>query len=153
MGAQSTQPAPPASSTVPSLGWALGAGLIAGVIAIVLNLILYFVGQPLAGGAIDVMMQPGTPLAPLPVVAVIAASLVPSLVAALVYWLLLRFVGAAGRRIFILLAAILLLLSFYTPFTQTESMIEAVLLSLMHVVVAGAVIWALTMRNSAAEVV
>ena len=115
------------------------AGLTGGLIAAVINVIIYFIAGPLIAelpdGTVDRVGMP----------AVLAASIVPSIFAALLLWGLRRFTGNA-TRIFQIIAVVFVVLSFFSPFSAAETTATAVWLSLMHVVAGGAIIWALTLR-------
>ena len=119
-------------------------GLLGGGIAAVLSLVLFFIGDAVAG-PIEVALQPGAPLAPLPWIAVVMATLVPAIVGALLLSGLQRTM-ANGTRIFQITAVVITLLSLFPAITQAGSTGAAVLLSLLHFVAAGAIVWALTLR-------
>lgn len=113
---------------------------IAGSIAALLNAVLFFIGASM--GAVPATVRiPDANGQPLTLVPVLISSVMPALVAGLVLFLLIRFTKKP-LRIFNSVAAVVLLLSFASPFTIpniTTGMI--VLLELMHVVVAGSVVY------------
>lgn len=126
----------------------LQAGLIGGVIGAVGSFIVYLIG-----GAMGIPFQilpPGTTeLAPLPVPMIAIANIVPALIAAGVLALLARFVSQPVRP-FQIISVVILVLSFASPFAQPAevTMGTKLALNLMHIVAAGAIVWALTMRES-----
>lgn len=120
-------------------------GLIGGVLAAAISLVLFFIGNALVG-PIEVALQPGAPVAPLPWFMIIGATLVPALVGALVLTGLQRFTGN-GTRIFQIVAGVIALVSLFPAITQVGSTGAAVILALLHLVAAGSIVWALTMRR------
>ena len=69
-------------------------------------------------------------------------SFFPVLVAALIFALLVRFI-ARPKRVFYIVAAVVFVLMFFTPFTiPAAPTATIVVLELMHVVTAAAAIWA-----------
>ncbi len=110
---------------------------IAGLAAAILNVILYFVGT--STGAIPTDFIIPNAGQPLTVVPVIMASIVPALIAGLVLAILARFTKKP-LTIFNVLSVVLLVLSFWSPFTVPGMPLGMIIiLELMHVVVAGAV--------------
>ena len=114
-------------------------GLKAGIVSIVINAILFYVFH--AAGVItdDIMIQPGQPLT---VVPVLISSLVPSLIGACIYFLFEKF-SKNGWRNFRILALILFVLTLANPFMGIPgvTMGYATVLDLMHVVVAGSLMY------------
>lgn len=121
------------------LGNTIVAGLIGGGIAAVINAIIFFIAPALTATQTDGTVGPVT-LAP-----IIFASIIPSIFAAILLWLLRRFTGN-GTRIFQIVAVIFLLVSFVSPFTAAASTGIALWLNLMHLVAGSTIIWSLTMR-------
>ena len=117
----------------------LGVGaLVAAVGAVLVNVGLYFAGRALGAFPPSVQVQ-GEPFSVIPVV---IFSFVPVLVAALVFALLARFV-ARPKRVFYIVAVVVFVLMFFTPFTiPAAPAVTVVVLELMHVVVAAAALWA-----------
>lgn len=107
------------------------AGLTGGIIATVINLILYFVGNALNGGPMRVD-TPGQGLQELPFFAVIMLSLIPGLIAGLIYALLKRFISKA-RIIFLALAAVVFVVFFFGPFSAAQSTVTLWILQVMHI--------------------
>ena len=113
---------------------------ITGIAAAILNTVLFLIGSSMGAvpPAVRIPDAYGQPLTLLPV---LISSVMPALVAGLVLFLLIRFTKKP-LRIFNSIAAVILLLSFASPFTIpniTTGMI--VLLELMHVVVAASVVY------------
>jgi hypothetical protein len=116
------------------------AGLIGGLIATVLNLVLWFIGNALNGGAMEVI----TPVAPepagVPWFAVILSSILPGVVGGLLYGLLARFTNKA-TTIFLVISVLVFIAFIYNPISAGQSLTTILVLELMHVVVAVPVIW------------
>jgi hypothetical protein len=125
----------------PDLLQCLKAGLIAGVTAALINALLFFIFSQ-AGVITDNILLPDN--SPMTVVPVILFSLIPSLLASLVYYLLARYT-ANGYRYFTIIAVILLILSFANPFFGIPGVTVpyAVALNVMHVVVVACLLYAL----------
>lgn len=118
----------------------LWAAPLAGAIAAVINSILYFIGT--STGLIDSsILIPGAN-APLTVVPVIASSIIPSIVAGLVLAGLNYFLSKPWR-VFIIIAGVLLVVTFANPFIGIPgiSLGMGIWLNVMHVVVAGSVLY------------
>lgn len=116
------------------------AGLLAGVVSAVINATLFFVFQA-AGVLTDtVFVQP--PNQPLTLVPVLMASIVPSLLGSIVFFLIEKFTNN-GYRIFSILALILTVLSLFSPFTVPVhvTMGYSLVLCVMHVVVAFVLVY------------
>lgn len=119
----------------------LKAAPLAALAAAVLNAVLFFVGK--SAGLVDAsvgMPKPDGGVEPISIVQVVVSSIVPVLLAAGVLALLNRF-SANPLRVFGILTAVLLVLSFANPFLGLPGipMGMGILLDLMHVVVAGSV--------------
>ncbi len=124
----------------------LQTGLIAGVIAAIGNLLVYFVGRAI-GVSFDIIMQPGTPITPLPIPAIILFSTVPTLGAAVLAWGLNRYV-ARGNTIFVGIAIVFLLLSLFPDITMPDPVTMSTRLSLivMHLVAGGVITYLLSRK-------
>lgn len=72
---------------------------------------------------------------------VVLMSVLPILLGTAVYWLLRRIVPSQATLIFVIGVALLALLSIISPITQGEGVAEQVLLSAMHLVAGGSLIW------------
>ena len=116
-----------------SFGQAVRTGLYAGVVAAAINAVLFLFFRALGLITDDVFVQPGTPMT---VVPVIVSSLVPSVLAGMVYYLLDRFT-ANGYLIFLILSLVLLVLSFANPFVMIPNvpLSYGIALDIMHIVV------------------
>ena len=127
---------------VAGFGRLLAYGVVAGVAAAVLNAVVYLVASLLGAIPLDVEI-PNTG-GPLPLGAVVVFSFVPALLAAALLGLLGRFT----RRpisVFYVVAVVLLLASFVTPFSiPGVPFTMVVALELMHVVAAVVIVVVLT---------
>lgn len=113
----------------------LGLSLVAGLISTVLNIILFFIGKA-AGFFPDTVLIPNQN-APLNTLNFVISSIVPSLVAGLVMGLIYRF-SKKPKKVFNTISVVLVILSFINPFfIPGAPIMMAVMLNLMHVVVAG----------------
>ena len=118
------------------------AGLKAGIVSIALNAILFYAFHAAGVLTDDIMIQPGQPLT---VVPVLMSSLVPSLIGACVFFLFERF-SNNGWRNFRILALVLFVLTLANPFMGIPGVTTgyAIVLDVMHVVVAGSLIYFLS---------
>ncbi len=121
-------------------------GLLGGAIAAVISLVVWSLGNALAG-PIEVAQRPGAPIAPLTWVMILVATFVPAIFGGLVLTGLQRFT-ANGTRIFQVLAVAIALLSLFPAITQSGSTASAIVLSLLHLAAAGSIVWALTLRQA-----
>jgi hypothetical protein len=118
----------------------LWAAPLAGAIAAVINTVLFFIGS--STGLIDSsILIPGAN-APLTVVPVIASSIIPSIIAGLVLAGLNYFLSKPWR-VFTIIAAVLLVVTFANPFMGIPGIPlgMGIWLNVMHVVVAGSVLY------------
>ena len=124
------------------LGRLWWASLLAGVGAAAINAVIYVIAS--AAGAIPAtVLVPGLNL-PVTVVPVVLNSFVPAILAAIFLALLQRF-ARRPIRLFRIIAAVLLVLSFANPFTIPGAPIAMILvLDLMHIVAAAAIVGVLT---------
>lgn len=110
------------------LWWVTIAAIVIGVVG---NLILYFIGRAVVGGLL--IAFPNADAMPLPLLAVIGATVVPGLVAVLMYTLL----GRTGRPVtlFRVLALLVLLVSMAPIFQLPAAVTVAnrIILALMHI--------------------
>jgi hypothetical protein len=113
-------------------------GLIAGIPSAIINSMLFYAFKNL-GAINDVVMIQGSPLG---VSQVIFSSIIFSLVAGFVYFIISIFAREAFR-IFQRIAWLLLLISFLNPFLFIPDVPVgfAISLNIMHIVVAAAVIY------------
>ena len=116
----------------------IAAAMAAGL-SIIINAIIFFVC--LATGIItdDIMVQPNQPLSILPV---IISSTIPTFIGAFVFFLFEKY-SENGFKYFSILAIVLLVLSFASPFTQIPGVTVAYALALnvMHIVVATSLLF------------
>ena len=124
------------------LGRLWWASLLAGVGAAAINAVIYVIAS--AAGAIPAtVLVPGLNL-PVTVVPVVLNSFVPAILAAIFLALLQRF-ARRPIRLFRIVAAVLLVLSFANPFTIPGAPIAMILvLDLMHIVAAATIVGVLT---------
>ena len=109
------------------------AGALAALAAAAVNLLLFFVLKA-AGVFVDtIFLQPNQPLTGL---ALLIASIVPTLIASVVFFFIEKFTNS-GFKIFTIVSVVLLLLSFMNPFMGIPNVTIsfALGLNLMHVVV------------------
>lgn len=115
------------------------AGLLAAGVAAVVNAILFFIFH--AAGVItdDIMIQPNTPMT---VVPIIISSIMPTLIATVVFFLLEKYT-ANGFKIFTIISIILMVLTFANPFVGIPGIGVAygIVLNVMHVVVVAALLF------------
>ena len=114
---------------------------VAGLASAAVNTVLFFIGKATGLLSDSVLIQPANE--PLSLIPVIISSILPTLLAGGVLGLLNRFV-AAPLRVFNIIAVVLLVLSFINPFAAIPNVPigMGVWLNVMHVVVAGAVVFA-----------
>jgi Family of unknown function (DUF6069) len=124
----------------------LMAGLKAAGVSIILNAVLFYTFHAAGVLTDDIMIQPGQPLT---IVPVLMSSLVPSLIGACVYFLFDKF-SKNGWRNFRILALVLFVVTLANPFMGIPGVTTsyAVVLDLMHVVVAGALVYFLSKLQS-----
>jgi hypothetical protein len=115
------------------------AGLLAAATAAVVNAVLFFIFH--AAGIItdEIMLQPNMPMT---VVPVLISSILPTLIASLVFFLIEKY-SQNGVKIFTIVSIILLLLSFANPFMGIPGVTVAygIALNVMHVVVVAALLF------------
>lgn len=121
-------------------------GLKAGAVSIILNAILFYTFHAAGVLSDDIMIQPGQPLT---IVQILISSLIPSLIGACVYFLFEKF-SKNGWRNFRILALVLFVVTLANPFMGIPGVTTgyAVVLDLMHVVVAGALVYFLSKLQS-----
>ncbi len=127
-----------------ALGRLWWASLLAGLGATIANVVVFLIAS--AAGAIPQTVLIQTPAGPLPVgiAAVVFNSFLPAIVAGVFLALLNRFTRRP-IRIFRIVSAVLLVLSFANPFTIPDApMVMILALNLMHVVAAAIIVGVLT---------
>ena len=132
-----------AQPTVPLRG-ALTAGLTGGLVAAVVNAVIFFAAQGLNGGPL--VVEAGASPQPLSLVAVLLFSVLPGLVAGLIYWILARFTRRPARW-FLVLSALVLVGFFFGPLGAASGAVAVWALELMHVGTAAPILWALLRRR------
>jgi uncharacterized membrane protein len=115
------------------------AGLTAAGVATVVNAILFFIFHA-SGVLVDtIFIQPNQPLTVVPVV---ISTIMPAIIATLVFFLLEKYTKN-GWKIFKVIALILMVITFINPFVgiQGVTLGYAVVLDFMHVVVVGSLLY------------
>jgi drug/metabolite transporter (DMT)-like permease len=117
----------------------MSAGVKAAVAALVINGILFYVFRYAGVISDDILIDGKQPLSIIPI---IISCILPSLMAALVFFLVEKFTNN-GYIIFSVVALVLLVLSFLSPFLNIKgiSVGYGITLNLMHVVVALSVLY------------
>lgn len=119
----------------------LWVGLLAGVVAAVVNVVVYLLASAVGAMPQDVVV-PGQ--GPITLGAVVSVSFVPALLGALLFAAMGRFTRRPIRA-FRVVAAVVLVLSFATPFTLSGAPVAmVVVLLLMHVIAAVVIAGVLT---------
>jgi hypothetical protein len=118
-----------------SFAQTIKAGAIAAGASVIVNSVLFFALHAAGIFTDDIMVQPNQPLT---VVPVIASSILPSLIGAMVFLLFEKF-SSNGLRNFTTIAILLCVLSFINPFAGIPNITVAygIGLNVMHVVVCG----------------
>jgi hypothetical protein len=115
------------------------AGLMAAGTAAAVNAILFFIFH--AAGLItdDIEIQPGQHMT---VVPVLLSSIMPTLIACIVFWVIER-LTKRGIMIFTIVSIVLLLLSFSNPFVMIPNVTigYGVALNVLHVVVVASLLF------------
>ena len=126
-----------------SMSWGRFAliGLATVVAAVLANVLVYFIGSAVVGYDPQFIVLAN-------VSATILFTVVPAIVAVLLYAILLRF-SSNPERIFTILAVVVLIISLipdlaYIPSVPGASSGQTAILMLMHVVAAGVIVWMLT---------
>jgi hypothetical protein len=126
-----------------SLSWGRFAliGLATVVAAVLANVLVYFIGSAVVGYDPQFIVLAN-------VSATILFTVVPAIVAVLLYAILLRF-SSNPARIFTNIAVVVLIISLipdlaYIPSVPGASSGQTAILMLMHVVAAGVIVWMLT---------
>ncbi len=123
----------------PSFKTIIRLAALAGVTSALINAVLFFLFNALGIISNTVFVQENQPLTVIPV---LIASLLPSLLAGVVFFLLCRYTYK-GYRVFSIAAIVLLLLSFSNPFIGIPGIPigMAIALILMHIVVVGSLLY------------
>jgi hypothetical protein len=117
----------------------MSAGLQAALTALVINVVLFYIFHLTGIISNDILIDGKQPLT---VVQIIISSIFPTFIAVLVFFLMEKFT-TNGYFIFSIVALVLLLLSFLSPFMTIKgiSVGYGVVLNLMHIVVAASVLY------------
>ncbi len=117
----------------------LVAGAIAGVVSAVINAILFFVFHSAGIISDAIFVQPNQALT---IVPVIVSSIIPSILGACVFLLLKKFTQNSFK-LFSILAVVLTVLSFASPFMAVPNMpiLYGSVLDVMHIVVVGSLLF------------
>ena len=109
------------------------AGLMAASVSAMINVLLFFMFKAMGWITDDIFVQPNQPLTLVPV---LISSILPTLIASLVFFLLEKYTRN-GFRIFSIISVILMLLSLAMPFTGIPNVTTnyALALDSMHFVV------------------
>ncbi|MEM1003357.1 MAG: DUF6069 family protein [Bacteroidota bacterium] len=109
------------------------------ITSVVINTALYFTGTTMGIISLDVPVTPDGQVFSLP--PVIVASIIPIILAVLIFWAMSLWM-TFYKRWFLVLASVLLVVSFLSPFSVPQIPFGmALLLNLMHVIVAGSVMY------------
>ena len=131
-----------ATSAQPTINFssALVAGLTGGIIAAIVNALIYFAAQSVNGGPL-IVQAAGSPQ-PLSLVAVLLFSIVPGLVAGVLYWALARFTRRPARW-FLSFSGLVFVFFLFGPLTSASGAVAVWALELMHAGAAVPIVWAL----------
>lgn len=127
-----------------AIGRTLLVGLVAGIVAGIANMIFYFLTRAIF--SLPYLVPVGDPSStpvPLPLAAIVIASVVPALLAAIFYWALGRFTSRA-TTIFTVVAVLFTLLSLAAPLTLPIDQGTRVALAVMHIIAAPIITLGLT---------
>jgi hypothetical protein len=134
------------TNSTPSITSYMITGIIAGAIAGGINIILFLVGQAL-GVPFEIAVPPDFVLTPLTLQPIFLFSFVPGIVGAILAWIFNRFVPR-GNTVFVVIAVIFLLLSFYPDIAMPETVTVGTkaMLILMHIVAGGIITYMLSRK-------
>jgi Family of unknown function (DUF6069) len=109
------------------------AGLLAGVTSAIINAILFLIFHGTGVISDTIYPQPNKPMI---IVPVIMASIVPSIIGSLVFFLFEKF-SNNGYKMFSIVTIVLMVLSLYSPFTVIPGVSTgyALVLCVMHIIV------------------
>lgn len=114
------------------------AGAIAAAAATLINVILFFIFHGAGIITDNIFVQPNQPLT---FIAIIISSVIPTLIASMVFFLVEKFTKK-GFMIFTIVSVVLVLLSLASPFSIIGVTTGyALVLDFMHLVVAGCVLF------------
>jgi hypothetical protein len=117
----------------------LMAAIQAAGVAAAINAVLFFLFHAIGLISDEILLQPANQ--PMTVIPVIMASIVPTLLSAGVFYAMVRFTKN-GYRYFMILALVLLAISFVNPFMIPEVTIPYVIaLNVLHIVVVASILY------------
>ncbi len=122
--------------------------LIGGIVGAVINILIALIAPSLIGQSLQIPNPSTNVLEPLPLFAVITASLVPAFIGAGVLLGLKKFF-TNGTRVFQIVGVVFALLSLIGPMTMPMSNEIKIVLNLMHLVAAASIIIALSRYKKA----
>lgn len=124
----------------PGFGQIARQGAIGGIGATVVNAILFFIGSALDAFPPDALTPMG---APVDIMAIVGFSVVSTIAAIVVYFLLHRFLSVERARQFFLILAVLILVGMaFNPLGITNApTLQIVLLEVMHLTLGGGLIY------------
>lgn len=116
-----------------NLKQSMAASLIAGILAALTNSILFFIFQKATIITDDIFVGPNMPMSVLPI---IITSVMPTIIAGFVFFLLEKYTNN-GFKIFTILSIIILIFSFSNPFIMIPgvTLSYGLALCVMHIVV------------------
>lgn len=126
-----------------------GAGIAIGA-ALVANLVVLFAGNALMDGSIQVVMQGSTTASDLPVAAVIAASIVPTVLGAVGLWVLGKIRPGRAFGLWRTAVVVLTVLSLAPVMMLDVSTASKVALTLMHFATGAAALAGQTLASRSA---
>jgi Family of unknown function (DUF6069) len=124
-------------------------GLLAGSVAAAINAVLFFIFYAMGVIKDDVFVQPNQPLTVMPV---LMSSIMPAIIGSILFFALEKFTNS-GFKIFSYIAITFLIFSLVGPFMGIVgiSTAYAVVLDVMHVVVAISVLYFINRRIQTAK--
>lgn len=124
----------------PEFGRIARQGAIGGGIGIVVNAILFFIGSAMGAFPADALTPMG---APVDIMAVVGFSVVSTIAAIVIYFLLHRFLSVErARQVFLILAVLVLVGMAFNPLGITNvPILQIVLLEVMHLVLGGGLVY------------
>ena len=135
------------TSTTPAMQKLLIAAALAGGVGSIINLIIFFAMPAILNVSLKIpLMGPGSELVDLPFFMVVMASILPAFGGAGIFWGLSKFTGQPVW-IFRIIAVIFGAFSLIMPFSMGIGTTQAIILDLMHIVVAVSVTYFITTQG------
>lgn len=118
------------------------AGALAALTATIINSIIFLIFHSSGVITDNIFIQPGKPLSVIPV---IISSIAPTIIAAMIFFLMEKYLKH-GFKVFRSAAIVLLVLSFVNPFIAIEgiNISYGLVLCLMHIVVVAALLYSIS---------